>query len=81
MSNYGPSSAFLLVGGRNISSETFVLDETIEHVVEEVHGLGETWERHLPVNLARVLLEASGGLYDSATDKIVDALQEKGETR
>jgi hypothetical protein len=81
MSVYGPSSAFLLVGGRNISSDTFVLDETLENLFEETHGLGDTWEEQLPVGIGRVLLEASGGIYNDETDRIVDALQEKGETK
>jgi hypothetical protein len=81
MSVFGPASAFLLVGGRNISSDTFVLDETLENLFEETHGLGDSWEEHLPVGIGKILLEASGGIYDDATDRIVDALQEKGETK
>jgi len=81
MSVYGPPSAFLLVGGRNISSDTFVLDETLENLFEETHGLGDSWEEQLPVGIGRILLEATGGIYNDATDRIVDALQEKGETK
>lgn len=78
MSNYGPGSAFLLVGGKNISTETYELTETIESIAEQVNGLSETWERHQNVGLGRIGLEASGGLYDDEVAGIIDALQEKG---
>jgi len=81
MSKYGPSSAFLLVGGRDISGDTFTLEETIENVLEEKHGLGTAWEESLPVGLARVTLDAGGGLYDDRVGGIVEALQAKGATR
>lgn len=74
MSKYGPASSYLYVNGYDISSDTFTLDETIEQVLEESHGLGENWEKQYPVQLAKVMLEASGGLYDDAT--IGAALQE-----
>lgn len=80
MSVYGPASAYLLVGGRNLSGDTFNLDETIEQVLEEMHGLGDSWEEHTPVGLARTTLEATGGLYDDRTAGNVEALQAKGET-
>lgn len=74
MAKYGPSSAFLLVNGYNISSDTFVLEDAVEQVLEEAHGLGESWEKSYPVQLAKVTLTASGGLYDDET--IGAALQE-----
>jgi len=81
MAKYGPASAFLLVGGRDISSDTFQLDEGLEQVITQSNGLGSTWEEHLPIGVARATLEASGGIYDDETDGIVDALQEQGSTR
>lgn len=81
MAKYGPASAFLLVGGRDISSDTFQLDEGFEQVTQQSNGLGASWEEHLPVGVARAILEASGGIYDDETDGIVDALQEQGSTR
>ena len=81
MSQYGPASSFLLVGGRNISSDTFTLEETVEGTLEEMHGLGEAWERSLPVGLARVTLDAGGGIYDDRVGGIVEALQAKGDTK
>jgi len=80
MGIYGPSSAFLLVGGRNISSDTFVLSELVESAIEEAHGLGDTFEEQIPIGYAKITLEASGGLYDDRTAGIVEALQAKGET-
>jgi len=80
MAQYGPASSFLLVGGRNISGDTFTLDETVENVLEETHGLGDLWEESLPVGLARVLLEAGGGIYDDRVGGIMEALQAKGAT-
>lgn len=81
MTNYGAPSAFLLVGGRDISSDTFTLDETVEDMLEQTNGLFTSWEEHKPVGIAKILLEASGGLYDDETDGIVSALQAKGETK
>lgn len=81
MSLYGPVSAFLLVGGRNISGDTFNLEETVESVLEETHGLGEAWEESLPVGLGRITLDAAGGIYDDRVGGIMEALQSKGTTK
>jgi len=81
MSKYGPVSAFLLVGGKNLSTDTFVLTESLEHRTEEVHGLGESWERTVPIGLSNITLEASGGLYDDRTAGIVEAFQSMGTTK
>jgi len=78
---YGPSSAFIIVGGRNISGDSFQLSETVESIVEEVHGLGDTFEEQTPVGLARITLEASGGLYDNRTGGLNEALQGMGQTQ
>jgi hypothetical protein len=81
MSNYGPTPVFLLVGGRDISSDTFTLDETVESLTEEKHPFGTSWEEHLPIGIARVTLEAAGGLYTDRVAGIMDALQEKSGIR
>jgi hypothetical protein len=81
MSIYGPQSAFLLVGGRDISGDTYQYEEMVEQIMEEKHGLGDAWEESVPVGLGRITLSASGGLYDDRTLGIMDALQSKGATR
>lgn len=75
MAKYGPASAFLLVGGKNLSGDTYTLSESVEQINEETHGLGDSWEETLPVGIARVLLEASGGPYDDRTAGNIEALQ------
>lgn len=80
MALHGPKDAFLLVGGRNLSSDTWVLDETMENLQEETHGLGATWVENTAVGIARVTLEASGGLYDDRTAGNVEAFQGMGST-
>lgn len=80
MSVYGPSSAFFIVGGRNLSGDTFQLSESMESIVEEVHGLGDTFEEQVPIELARITLEASGGIYDDRVNGPVEALQAQGNT-
>jgi hypothetical protein len=81
MANYGPASAFILVGGRNITPDTYTLDETIEQTIEQTNSLGDSWEEHLPVGIGKVTLEAAGGLYETTTDRIMTALQAQGESR
>jgi len=81
MAKYGPSSAFLLVGGKNISSDTFTLKESVRHMLNQTNGLSKTWEEHLPIGVASVGLEAGGGFYDDAVAGIVEALQGQGATR
>lgn len=80
MSRYGPASAFLLVGGPDISSDTFQLSEDVEELMEETNGLGQAAREHEGVGVAQVGLEASGGLYDDKTAGIVEALQGQGAT-
>lgn len=77
---YGPSSAFLLVGGSNISGDTFKFDETAEQTLQEVRGLGESWDRFLPVGLGKNMLETEGGIYDDRTVGLLAALQAQGGT-
>jgi hypothetical protein len=82
MAAHTPSDAWLVVGARNLSGDqTYALDETVEAVTEEVHGLGDSWEAHKPVGLARVLLEAPGGIYDDLAGKNNSAYVAMGSTR
>lgn len=81
MSNYGPVSAFVIVGGRDLTSDSFVLTDEIENLVEETHSLGKSWEESKPIQLARVTLEANGGLYDDRQDGMVNAIQGQGGTQ
>lgn len=82
MVNYGPSSAFLLVGGRNISNDVGSLEETVESLINDAaRGLGEVWERSLPIGLTRTTLDAGDHFYDDATARVIDAFKSQGETR
>ncbi len=45
MANFGPASAFLLVGGNDLSTDTYGLDDSVEQNVEENRGLGDTMNR------------------------------------
>ena len=44
-------------------------------MLEETHGLGASWAEALPVGIARVMLDASGGLYDDRAAGINQAFQ------
>lgn len=81
MTKYGPASAFLLVGGKNLTGDVYGLVERVEQINEETHALGDSWEEHLPVGIHRVILEAPGGLYDDRADGMLAALQGQGQTR
>lgn len=78
MAKYGPSSAFLLVGGNDISGDTTTLSDDVEGVVEDTRGLRKAWDEFSGVGLAKATLEASGGIYDDRTVGIVEALQGLG---
>jgi len=79
MSFYGPRSAWLHVGGLDLTSDTFTLEENAESAFEEVHSFGSTWEEYLPVGIGKVTLSAGGGLYNEGV--ILTALQETRETK
>ncbi len=81
MTNYGPRSAFLLISGRDITSDTFQLSDGVESKTEQTNALGSSWEGHTPVGIGLTTLEASGGLYDNTVDRLMTAFQSKGETR
>lgn len=81
MSKFGPASAFLYVGGKNLSGDHYQLDENIESMLEQTNGLGASWEAHLPVGLAKVSLDAGGGIYDNRSDGPNAAFAGLGATR
>lgn len=81
MGQYGPVSAFLWITGKDVSADHFQFDELVEQILEQANGLGESWERHLPVGIARVTLDAGGGFYDDRVAGINDAFQAQGSTR
>ena len=81
MTNYGPSSAFVIFGGRNVSTEFFSLDEQVEQALTQANGLSESMLRHLPVGEAKVDLQAVNGFYDDDTTKLLTALQGNGASR
>ena len=80
MAKYGPVSAFILVGGKNLTGDTFGLVDRIETVAEETHALGDSWEEHIPVGLSRVVLEAPGGIYDDGDVGMIAAFRGQGAT-
>lgn len=81
MSKYGPASAFLLVGGCNVSGETHQMSESVEQLLTKSDGLGDSWDEHLPVGKAKVTLAASGGFYDDAAASTIEAFQDQGATK
>lgn len=80
MANYGPASAFLLVGGIDISGDVYGFVDTVEQSLQEVRALGESWDRFLPVGVGKVTLETTGGLYDDRASGQIAALQGKAAT-
>jgi hypothetical protein len=81
VTNYGPASAFFLVGGRDLSGDSFNLKDRVEQVTQQGHGLGDLWEENLPVGLARIIIEAGGGFYDERLLGINEALVGQGGTQ
>jgi len=79
VSFFGPSAVWIHVGGRDLTGDTFTLEESAESAFEEVHPFGSTWEEQLPVGIGKMTLSAGGGLYNEGV--ILDALQETRETR
>lgn len=79
--NYGPADAFLLVSGKNLTSDTFTLDETAEGVTEDAGPFGRTFDQNKGVGVGRIQLEAAGGIYDSRQVGMLAALQEQGTAR
>jgi hypothetical protein len=88
VSKFGPKKGWILVGGYNLTSDHWTLDEGVENKTEEVHPFGPLdpppadpvpmWDKFLPVGLSKVTLAAGGGLYSDAAMK--SALQAKGTT-
>jgi hypothetical protein len=81
VTNYGTASAFLLVGGRDISGDSFTLLDRIEQVTQESHGLGDSWAEQLNPGISRVILEAGGGFYDDRLLGINEAFVGQGATQ
>jgi hypothetical protein len=79
MSFYGPQSTWIHVGGRDLTGDTFTLEEGAESAFEEVHSFGDQWEEWLPVGIGKMTLVAGGGLYNEGV--ILEALQETRETK
>lgn len=75
MTNYGPSSAFILFGGKNISADVWDITEDVQNVLEQSNGIGVTMQEFLSVGIARVNLEAKGGFYTDDTLRVVAAVQ------
>lgn len=72
---YGPATAFLLVGGKDISGDTFTLKDSVEELTEVVEPLGRTWNINKGVGVGQIALEAQGGLYDDRAAGNIAALQ------
>jgi hypothetical protein len=83
MAKHGPVNSFLLVGGLNVSGQTFGLEENIEESFSDGRGLGVAWGTQLPNGVATITLETQPGLYDDDAAAAIGALtayQEKGAT-
>lgn len=81
MTNYGPSSAFVLVGGKNVSADIWNLDDSIEQKNTQSNGLGSSWQEFKSTGLAGVKLETTGGFYSDETTGLCAAIQALGATR
>lgn len=81
MSYHGPTDVFLLVGGKDLTGDTFTLSDGIEEITEEVHPFGSTFDDNRGVGVGRITLEAAGGLYDDRQVGMLDALQEQSGAR
>ena len=81
MANYGPASAFLLVGGNDLSTESYGLDENVEQIVEETRGLGASSEDWKAAGVARVTLDVAPGLYTDAVFKQLAAYENNQSSR
>jgi hypothetical protein len=80
MAKYGPASAWLIIGGKDVTGDHFVLTGGEEQTVEQTNALGDSWQESLPVGVAKYVLEANGGLYDDRTAGMLDVLQIEGLT-
>lgn len=81
MTNYGPSSAFVLLGGKNVSADVWDMTEDVINVNEQSNGIGVTMQEFLSVGLAKASLEAKGGYYSDSVLQIVAAAQALGGSK
>jgi len=89
MANYGPASAWLLVGGIDVTGDVFDLQEVPEQVLEECHpflgGGGspviDNWDIYFPAGMAKTSLDGGQGVYDTRVAGMLVALQNSGATR
>jgi hypothetical protein len=71
MARFGPAQAFIVIDEYDMSTFTYSISQQVESLMEEVHGLGDSWEEQVPIGLARTTIEADGGVYD---DTLVDTV-------
>jgi hypothetical protein len=76
MSVHGPADVFLLVGGNDLTPDTWELSDSVESLIEEVRPFGESWDKHLPIGVGKVTLTSGGGLYDDRQNGMLAALQD-----
>ncbi len=81
MSYHGPTDVFLLVGGKNLTGDTFNLEDSVEEVTEEVRAFGVEFDDNRGVGIGKITLTAGGGIYDDRQVGMLAALQEQGATR
>lgn len=85
MANWGPTSAWLLVGGCDVTGDIFDMQETSEQVLEECHpllgGATPNWEVYKPVGVSKLMLECGQGVYDTRTAGMLEAFEGTGQSR
>lgn len=85
MSQFGPVSAWLVVGGCNVTGDIYDMTESAEQVLEECHpfmsGAIDNWDKYAPVGIAKMGLDCGQGLYDTRTAGMLQAFQSSGQTR
>lgn len=73
----GPVDAWLLVGGVDLTPDTFEMSDSTSQILEEVRPFGRTFDKHLPIGVGQVGLQSGGGLYDDRQKGMIAALQTK----
>ncbi len=85
MTQFGPVSAWLLVGGSNVTGDIYDMGETREQVLEECRpfsgGAIEDWDAYKGVGIGKIGLETGQGVYDTRTAGQLEAFQGAGTTR
>src|SRR3990167_1609060 len=78
---FGSASVFFLVDGYNLIANK-LKGLRYKHTAhqERSDGLGDTWEETSPTGMSAVELAQDGAFFDTTTNRIHDAMQDKVPT-